>query len=384
MGQRQLLNRTGRRLGLVLLLVIGPLLVAQDIAGQTHHLLYDFTGGLFNAGVAILHGHSFYEPGFLAHQVAIMRSGQIAVGETASRPFSIPVYPAFANVAVVPLSVLPLWLAQGIYTVLSFAAMVLGLRLLGVRDWRCLALALISYPFLYGVFLGAVGPFLVLGAGIAWRWRDRLWPPALAIAAIVATKIFPWTLGVWLLITKRYRTAALTAVACLVFTFGAWAIIGWHGLAQYPQMLSNMSLLQEGRAASVVTVLHIAGLSPALCTAVAMILAIAILGLAWRLADGPDGDRRAFGLAIIAALTSTPIVWEHYMVLVFVPIALATPELSWLWLAPLAAPVVRIFSLALAPAGHTTQAYSPDALRTALPWIAVQAIVAVYLCTTPQ
>ena len=73
--------------------------------------------------------------------------------------------------------------------------MVGGIWLLGVRDWRCLALTLISWPFMFGVFLGAIGPFLVLGAGVAWRWRERIWPPALALATIVAVKIFPWTLA---------------------------------------------------------------------------------------------------------------------------------------------------------------------------------------------
>ncbi len=179
-------------------------------------------------------------------------------------------YPALANVLVVPFSALPFWAAGLIYTLLSAAAMVGGIWLLGVRDRRCLALTLVSWPFLFGAFLGAIGPFLVLGAGVAWRWRDRIWPPAVALATIIAVKIFPWTLAVWLLFTRRYKALALCVAAGVVLTFGAWALIGFDGLREYPQMLSNMSFIQEDRSVSIVGVLVIAGVSSGVATAVAM------------------------------------------------------------------------------------------------------------------
>jgi hypothetical protein len=363
-------------------LACGPLLVLASTHVAGNHALYDFKGGLYNAGVAILHGQGFYRPGFLAHQAAIMHAGGVARGEFARTAFSIPVYPAAANVAIVPLSLLPLWLAGTLYTLVSVAAMLAGVWLLGVRDWRCLTLVILSWPFLYGLYLGAIGPFLVLGAGIAWRWRDRVWPPALAIASIVAAKIFPWPLGFWLLITRRFKALAVSVVACLGITFGAWAVIGFHGLAQYPQMLANMSYLQEGRAVSVVTVLLVAGFSATAASVAAFLIAAGILAAAWRIVRRPDGARKAFGLVIIAALTATPIVWEHYMVLLFVPVALASPRLSRVWLAPLCAPLIVVFSQAIVPDGHKLQPYSPNALRTALLWLLIEAIVTLCLCTT--
>jgi Glycosyltransferase family 87 len=369
-------------LGMCVLLMTGPLMTAALFAHGKE--LFDFRGGLYNAGVAILHGRSPYQPGFLEHQAAILRAGGIARGETTKLAFSIPVYPAFPNLLVVPLSLLPLWLAGTVYTLISCAAMAAGLRLLGVRDWRCLAVVASSWPFLYGLYLGAIGPFLVLGAGIAWRWRDRLWPPALAIAAIVAAKIFPWTLGVWLLITRRYRALALTAAAGAVITFGAWAVIGFHGLTEYPQMLSNMSFLQEGRADSIVTVLRVAGVSSGTANLCAIIAAVAILGLAWRLSHGDDGDRRAFGLTVLAALASTPIVWDHYMVLLFVPIALCSPQFSALWFGPLIASTSWIGSTAIIKDSHHVQAASPNALRAAVVYLVLQVVIGFVLCTTPE
>jgi hypothetical protein len=339
--------------------------------------LFDFRGGLYNAGVAILHGHSPYRPAFLAHQAAIMHAGGIAIGETSMKPFSIPVYPAAPNIAVLPLSLLPFWLAGTVYTIVSIAAMLVGIRLLGVRDWRCLLLCAISWPFMFGLYLGAVGPFLVLGAGILWRYRARTWPPAVAAAAIVAAKVFPWPLAVWLLITRRYKAFALAMAAGIVLTFGAWALIGFDGLMQYPRMLSEVSFIQQGRAVSLVAVLLVAGVPSGIASVIAMALACALLLLAWRLAGGPMGDRRAFALAIIAALVSTPIVWEHYMVLLLVPIALVSPRLSKLWLLPMCTPLITVISVAVIPLGSHRGPHPPETLRTAVPWLLITALVAV-------
>ena len=133
---------------------------------DTHRTLFDFRGGLYNAGRDIIHGLSPYQPGFLAHQAAIMRAGGIAQGETSQHAFSIPVYPAPANLAVVPLSLLPFWLAGTLYTLLSVAAMILGLALLGVRDWRCIALALIT-PRLSAIWFLPLCTPLILGIAAA-------------------------------------------------------------------------------------------------------------------------------------------------------------------------------------------------------------------------
>jgi hypothetical protein len=47
-----------------------------------------------------------------------------------------------------------------------------------------------------------------------------------------------------------------------------------------------------------------------------------------------DGDEmRAFSLSIVAALALSPIVWNHYLVILFVPLALMRPRFSVLWLA---------------------------------------------------
>jgi hypothetical protein len=374
-------GRQERRRGLlrtfwISLLLGGCALMALAMSDiPVHNFLFDFKGGLYNAGLAILHGHNPYQAQFLAHQAGILNAGGVALGETANNAFSIPVYPAPINLAVVPLSLLPFWAAGTIWTLLSIAAMIAGLRLLGVRDWRCIALALVSRPFVFGADLGALGPMLLFGAGVAWRWRDRLWPPAVALASIVVAKVFPWTLGAWLLATRRYRALALSIAIAAVACIAAWAVIGFSGMAEYPKMLSNLSAIEEGRAVSIVAVLLAAGVSATLAKAVALGVTAALLGAAWRLGRRPGGDKQAFALTVIAALSSTPIVWEHYMVLLFIPIALVAPRLSALWLLPACTPLLLVFSAMIVRVSSASASAAQPDVRTALMWLVIEAVI---------
>ena len=380
LGPRAMLAFALRALLLVALVGSSGLFVAGLWRSQGSRVLFDFKGGLYDAGRDILHGHDPYQAAFLAAQAAVIRSGGIALGETSQNAFSIPVYPAPANLAVIPFSLLPFWLAGALFTLLSIGAMICGLRLLGVRDWRCFALALISWPFLFSLDLGALGPLLLLGAGVAWRWRDTLWPPAIALAAIVVAKVFPWPLAIWLLVTKRFRTFALVIVIGLTVTLAAWAAIGFAGMSQYPQMLSNLSVIEEGRAVSLVAVLLAIGVPTALASAVAIAAALGLLGVAWRFAGRPHGDAQAFGLAVMAALTASPIIWEHYMVLLFVPIALVSPSFTALWLVPVCPPLVIGIADAVVPLGRPVDGVAPDTMVRAVLWLALEAIVVWRLC----
>ena len=379
--RRNLLAAAGRMLIVCVLLLSGLLFTLGMSSTKGHVLLFDFKGGLYNAGTAIVHGHDPYQPGFLAKQAAIMRAGGIARGETDQNAFSIPVYPAPINLLMVPFSLLPFWLAGALFTLILIAAMAIGLRLLGVRDWRCIAVALASWPCVYALDLGAIGPLLVLGIGAAWRWRDRVWPPAMAIASIVVAKVFPWPMAVWLLITKRWRAFALACAIGAVVTFAAWAVIGFDGMTQYPKMLSELSRIQEGRAVSLVAVLLALGVPASLASGLSLVATGGLLLVAWRVArQGTAGHAPAFGLAVIAALTSTPIVWEHYMVLLFVPIALISPRLSALWFLPCATPLIRALTQAIAPMPAAAAGTSHATIRAAVLWLVLEAIVAWRLC----
>ena len=70
------------------------------------------------------------------------------------------------------------------------------------------------------------------------------------------------------------------------------------------------------------------GASDALARGVTFALGAVLLVLMWR--------RRSFALAIAASLALAPIVWLDYYALAAVPLAVARPRLSAVWLLPLA------------------------------------------------
>ena len=66
-----------------------------------------------------------------------------------------------------------------------------------------------------------------------------------------------------------------------------------------------------------------------------------LLYLAYRAAHEPRDDAaardlRSLTLTLAAALALTPVVWNHYFVLLLIPVAISRPHLSGLWLAPIA------------------------------------------------
>ena len=358
--------RAGRRVATILAFAVLPATLVVAILGASFAdkaFLYDFNGGVYQAGHAIVRGDNPYKAGFVERQADLKRAGK-----PARTVFSVPVYPPPVLEAAAPFSLLPYRVAGVLFSLLSIGGLVAGLHLLGVRDWRCFGVAFASWPVLHGLMLGALTPLLVLGAGLAWRHRNGLTAPALSVAAVVTAKLFPWPLGFWLVATRRLRAAALAAGLAIVGTLAAWAIIGFDGMTGYPHMLANLSFVNEAVGVSPVAGLLAVGVSAGVAHVVALLLAAALLAAAWRLRNRPDGDRRALGVAVMAALCASPNVWPHYFALALIPIALMSPRLSPLWLIPLLA--------YLAPVAQST-----GHPWTILPYLAISALLIVRLCT---
>jgi hypothetical protein len=218
----------------------------------------------------------------------------------------------------------------------------------------------------------------MLGIAVAWRWRSRAWPAGLAVAIVVAAKLFTWPLAVWLLITRRWRAFAVAVGAGVLGTLLAWSVIGFAGMTDYPQMLRDLTFVEQDVGVSFVAGLRAVGVTAAAAHAATMLVACALLfaasrpaGLfaAWRPAAPADGARRQFGLVVMAALVASPIAWPHYYTLVFIPIAMVSPAFSVLWLVPMLA--------WLAP-----QTQTHGDLVKIVPYLAIDVIVIVSLCRT--
>ncbi len=110
---------------------------------------------------------------------------------------------------------------------------------------------------------------------------------------------------------------------------------GW--IRSYPAMLSHLSTVEGDGGVSVRSIGFALGVSHTVSDAFAYAITAGLLGLAIAVLRRRQGEARAFGLTVMAGLTASPVVWPHYLILAFVPIALLTPSLSVLWLVPLLA-----------------------------------------------
>jgi hypothetical protein len=270
-----------------------------------------------SAARSAIHGHSPYpaaDPSVLVHNDQF-------------------VYPPITAFLVAPLAVLPNQAGQVLVLLLGLACVLLALRLLDVRDWRCYGLALVTAPVFDTVSLGALSSAMLLGVAAAWRYRDRPSVAAPVTALTAVAKLFAWPLFVWLLATRRLKTAFAAAAVSVVLLVGGWAAIGFAGLHGYPHLLRVLSRVEAVQGYSLVGLFRLEGTAATVLTA---LLAVAVVVAVAVAARGPEGDRRALSVAVAGALVATPVLWLHYLVLLFVPIALARPRLSALWFAPLA------------------------------------------------
>jgi alpha-1,2-mannosyltransferase len=287
-----------------------PLAMAAYFAGTWGHgvMLFDLNT-MWTAGRLVAHGHSAY-------------------------PYYL--YPAPAAVLMAPIGALPWTAAVAVWWVISIAALFMTLHLLDVEDWRCYGAVFASSLAMWGLEIGTITPVLTLAAAAAWRYRDRPWGVGFAIAFVVGTKLFLWPLAVWLIATKRYRAAVASVVATIVLTIGCWAVIGFDGFLDYPHIISHVATLVQDSSFSVLALVKAIGITGLGARLITLVVAVAALAFIFRAARGSNGDQRAFAWAIGAALLISPIVWAHYFLLLFVPIAIATRRLSVLWLLPLA------------------------------------------------
>lgn len=277
--------------------------------------LQDF--GIFRtAALAVFQGHSPY----------------VAPTTASLAHFDKFVYPPVAALLFGPLAALPPGVGRVVMFIGCFAAVIWALRLLGVEDWRCYSIAVISAPAINSLALGAITSFLLLGAALAWRYRDNRVVAAVATAFTAVLKLFLWPLGIWLLATKRWRTAALSAGIGVLILLVGWAVIGFAGLRSYPTLVHVLQQIESPVSYSVIALL---GLSGGAATAVTIFFSLAAAAAIWLAARGPGGDQRAFTVAVLASLLAAPLVWLHYYLLLYVPIALYRPRLSGLWLLPL-------------------------------------------------
>ena len=307
-----------RRLGEFGLLGLAPVLLALTVivGAIGNRYAFDFHGALWQAARDVLDGRNPYPPPTPAG---------VAPGDRF-------VYPPPVAILLVPLGALPFPLAAGIITVVLIAAVAATLWVLDVRDWRCYGAAYLSIAVLHDIRLGALTPLLALGLALdvalarPGARRDSARADRRREALPVAARD----------LADRHRALPRRVARCGAGRGRECAglgIIGFAGLADYPQLLRVLADGEQGRGYSLVSAGLALGLGPGVARAVAVAVGAGLIALCWR--EGRRGfDERSLALALAAALALSPIVWLHYFVLLLVPIALARRTFGPIWLIP--------------------------------------------------
>ena len=367
-----------RRLRDPLLLLAVPvgfaLLLAFAGYGRSWPIGFDFRGTLWEPARALLDGAPIYPR---------PTRDAVVVGNPT-------VYPPVFILAAVPLALLPVTAASWLWFALLGGAMLASMWIVGVRDWRCLVLAVTSPVVVHGLWYGNLTILLVLPLALAWRYRNRPRIAGLAVGVAVAAKLFVWPLVVWLLLTRRFRAAGWAVGSAAVLVLGAWAVVGFDGLRDYPRLLRVVQDVYAIRSVSLSTVAGALGAPVWLAVAVAGAAGIVVIGAAAWVVARPDGDRRAFALLVGGCILASPIVWPNYPALLFVPIAITWPRLApaWffgyaIWLASVFSPKPVAGEICCRPDDVTPQAWAASH-ADALVWFAAGAtaiVAAVVLLT---
>ena len=287
-------------------------------AGLHDQAGYDLRVAFLPAAHAIVHGQSPYadpsDPA-LAHQ-------------------SVYVYPPFVAFLTTPLLLLPVFVAVALSVLLSVLAVPVILFVAGVRDLRCYGLALVWAPTYNAVAVVNISLALACALALAWRFRGSARASGLLLGCSVAAKVFVWPLLVWPLAMGRRKALGTGVVSAAVLVLGSWAAIGFAGLSSYSRLLRVLTSYEETQSYSISGALRVIGLGVVPARGIALLVTLALLGLCVEFGRRGD-DRRAFAASLLASLAITPILWQHYLMLLLVALAVCRPRLSLLWFLPL-------------------------------------------------
>lgn len=319
-------RRLGRRAFIASSVVLAVVELYLQARGTEYG--FDFRGSTWHAAKAVLGGQSPYPP---ADPTRLLHQGNDFV------------YPPPLALLAIPFSLVPFSTAIVVWNLVCSVALVAALRLLGVIDRRLLVLAVCSFPVVSTLTLGQPDGLLALAAAAAWRWRES-WPGAVATAALIAAKLLAWPLLIWFLATRRIRQAGVAAGCAVALLVGSWACIGFKGIADYPRLLAADAEAFEARSHSTVSAFMRLGVSAQVAVPLAIVFAAVIGSAVVVCARG--GDEGWFTAALLVGLLMSPVMWQHYLVLLFIPLAISRDmrdPLAWLlvaalWLSPTETP----------------------------------------------
>ena len=195
-----------------------------------------------------------------------------------------------------------LWCVGGLLTV---AATVL---LLSNRPAFWPVIALLAAPVTLTALSGNASAYMLAALVAAWACRGRPWIVGALVAAMVAVKLTPVSLLVWLVATRRYR--AVGAALAIGLAMGAASLAG-AGLEAWRTWLEFVPVSKPSPLA-ISTQLGVPTWSVVLA-------ALAMVAGTWMVTKS---DRATFAAAVLAAALATPALYFQALAL---PLAMVAP-----------------------------------------------------------
>jgi hypothetical protein len=192
--------------------------------------------------------------------------------------------------------------------------------------WPLLVGELIAFtPVLSHFFWGQTQLQLLLLLVISWMLlrRDRDISAGAVLGVAIAIKIFPLLLFAPLFARRKWRcliAATLSAAAVLALSY---SIVGWdQAVVFFTDVLPRHSgaVIANSTAHTTIAAMLTNAFGAPLFSYYASLLArglvmLAVLYSAWRMRDAAQ----AFALGMTTLVLVTPVVWEHYFVLIYLP-----------------------------------------------------------------
>ena len=250
-------------------------------------------------------------------------------------------YPPFAAILAVPLTVVPTALVQALWTTAGALALVAVLHRFGLQGW---VLSLVGggaayfvAPVAQTLAFGQLGIFLValvvLDLAPGPRvFRRRLLPEGTLTAFAAAIKLTPAIFLVYLLAVRKWRALLAAVIAGAVVTLASAAIVPrasyafWSRLAHGDTGLGQ-SIIYYTNQSVMADIVRLFGLGRgAALTGLAASGLVALAGVWVAVLWHRIGDvRMAVALCGVASLLASPVSWLHHFVWV-VPLALSLVE----------------------------------------------------------
>jgi hypothetical protein len=296
---------------------------------------------------------------FLAYHQAVERllSGAplYDMSYTDTLRFGLFYYPPTFAPLILAFGALEGAVATWTWIVLSLAVFLVGVAVLPTgRDvrWWIILLAGWSFPFVHAVKLGQVGPVLFALFAIGWRWLDR--PAVLGATGALgaAIKIQPGLVLLWALLSGRWRAVVAGAVVLGALALVATALAGVGSWTDFVTLVRTVSApITAVNNLTPGAVAYQAGVPESSAAMLQVVATIAALGAMLAAIRWCTPEASYLAVVIVSQLVS-PILWDHYAMLLLLPVAyLLAAGRWWALVIPLATawPLVGVGPAAIYP-----------------------------------